>query len=46
MPGNVGRHDFEIELGFCEMQDAGADVEDGCENERDPAWPGQVTHCA
>ena len=40
MPGNIGRHDFEIEGGFGEMQDAGADVEDGCENEGDPARPG------
>jgi hypothetical protein len=39
MPGDVGRHDFEIELGFGEMQDAGADVEDGCQSQGDPLWP-------
>jgi hypothetical protein len=46
MPGNVGRHDFEIELGLREMLDAGANVENGCENQRDPLWPREIKHCA
>ena len=38
--GQVGRHDFEIERRFGEVENAGRDVEDGSENQRDPLGPG------